>query len=137
VRKALLILASLTISTTIGFGATQADDLPKLVITQVMNQARISVQPDEAFTIELQVDSDDGLQWYLEGYDQKHIYYSGQVVQVPVDRKPGFFGSAHSVCFKMRAREAGESLIRFLYYRPWEGPELAEKEFQVAIVVMP
>jgi predicted secreted protein len=137
VRKALLILAIIAIGTTIGFGATLAEDLPKLVITQVMNQARISVQPDEAFTIELQVDSDDGLQWHLEDYNQKHICYCGQVVQVPVDRKPGFFGSEHSVSFKMRAREAGESRVRFLYYRSWEGPELAEKKFEVAIVVMP
>jgi predicted secreted protein len=141
VRKALLILAILIISTTVGFGATQAGDAsrdaPKLVITQAMNQARISVQPDEEFTIELQVDSDNGLQWYLEGYDHKSLDYCGQVVQVPVDREPGFFGSEHSVRFKLRAREAGESLVRFLYYRPWEGPALAEKEFEVAIVVTP
>ena len=125
------------LSTTIGFGATQANDLPKLVITQAMHQARISVQPDEEFTIELQVDSDNGLQWYLEGYDPRYLDYCGQIVQVPVDRAPSFFGSEHSVRFKLRAREAGESQIRFLYYRPWEGPELAEKEFEVAIVVVP
>jgi inhibitor of cysteine peptidase len=135
VNRALLFLTILLLCTTIGFGATLADDLPKLVITQVMHQARISVQPDEEFTIELQVDSDNGLQWYLEGYDEKYLDYCGQIVQVPVDREPGFFGSEHSVRFKLRAREAGESQVRFLYYRPWEGPELAEKEFEVAIVV--
>jgi predicted secreted protein len=135
VRKALLFLSILWLSTAIGFGATRADDLPKLVITQAMHQARISVKPDEAFTIELQVDSDNGLQWHLEGYDPKYIDYCGQVVQVPVDREPSFFGSEHAVRFEMRAREAGESRVRFLYYRSWEGPELAEKEFDVAIVV--
>jgi predicted secreted protein len=136
-RKALLILSILWLSTTTGFGAAQADDLPRLVITQAMHQARITVQPDEEFTIELQVDSDNGLQWYLEGYDQKHLEYCGQIIEVPVDRNPGFFGSQHAVRFKLRAREAGESQVRFLYYRPWEGPELAEKEFEVAIVVAP
>jgi predicted secreted protein len=137
VRKTLLILSFLAICTTIGFGATQADDLPKLVITQTMNQARISVQPDETFTIKLWVDSDNGLQWYLEGYDPKHLEYCGQVLQVPVDQDSGFFGTQHAVRFKLRAREAGESQVRFLYYRPWEGPALAEKEFEVAILVAP
>lgn len=121
----------------IGLGATQETDLRMLVITQTMHKARISVKPDESFTIELKVDSDNGLQWYLDGYDDDKLLYCGQVIQVPVDQDPSFFGGRHAVHFKLRARDKGESRIRFLYYRPWEGPELAEKEFEVGIIVTP
>ena len=122
---------------TVSRGATQATALRKLVITQAMHKARISVHPDEEFAIELRVDSDNGLQWHLDGYNDKRLDYCGQVVQVPVDQSPGFFGVRHAVRFKLRARTEGESQVRFLYYRPWEGPELAEKDFEVAIVVTP
>lgn len=137
-----LVVLSLTLIATglpgaDSLGAPQAADLRKLVITQAMHKARISVHPDEEFTIELRVDSDNGLQWYLDGYDDKRLTYCGQVVQVPVDQRPSFFGGRHAVRFKLRARTKGESQVRFLYYRPWEGPELAEKEFEVAIVVTP
>lgn len=121
----------------IGLGSTQETDLRMLVITQAMHKARISVKPDESFTIELKVDSDNGLQWYLDGYDDDKLLYCGQVVQVPVDQDPSFFGGRHAVRFKLRARDEGESQVRFLYYRPWEGPELAEKEFKVGIIVTP
>jgi predicted secreted protein len=122
---------------SVSLGATQAADLRQLVITQVMHKARISVHSGEEFTVELRVESDNGLQWYLDGYNRNRLVYCGQVVQVPVDQDPSFFGGQHAVRFKLRARSEGESRVRFLYYRPWEGPALAEKEFEVAIVITP
>lgn len=132
-----LILMGTGLPGTISLGATQATDLRQLVITQAMHKARISINPGEEFTIELRVESDNGLQWYLDEYNRNRLVYCGQVVQVPVDQDPSFFGGHHAVRFKLRALREGESQIRFLYYRPWEGPELAEKEFEVAIVVAP
>ncbi len=136
-KKTVLVLILVCLTGVLSFGATQATDLRQLVITQTMHQARISVEPNETFTIELEVNSDNGLQWYLDSYNDKSLTYCGQVIEVPVDQDPSFFGGHHAVRFKLRARNKGESLIRFLYYRPWEGPELAEKEFEVAIVVTP
>jgi predicted secreted protein len=127
----------LWLSTSIGYGAPPADNLRRLIITQTMHKARISVQSGEEFSIELLVESNNGLQWFLYGYNPNRLDYCGQIIQVPVDQEPSFFGDRHAVRFKLRARSKGESQVRFLYYRPWEGPELAEKEFEVAIVVKP
>ena len=137
VRRTLLIVSLLWLGTTIGTGPVDANSLRQLVITQAMHKARISVHPEEEFAIELRVDSDNGLQWYLDGYNANSLVYCGQVVQVPVERDPGFFGAQHAVRFNLRARDEGESRVRFLYYRPWEGPELAEAEFEVGIVIAP
>jgi predicted secreted protein len=143
VRKAILIISLLLLGTATGFAAFQAENLRKLIITHNMDKARISVYPGEEFAIELRVESDNGLQWYLDGYNHKLLEYRGQVVQVPVEavetveQDPSFFGDRHAVRFNLRALSEGESQVRFLYYRPWEGPELAEKKFEVAIVVTP
>jgi predicted secreted protein len=137
VSRAILIISLLWLSTTIGIAAPQVDDLGRLIITQVKHKARIQVQSGEEFSIELRVENDNGFQWYLDGYNPSRLDYCGQIVQVPVNQDPSFFDGRHAVRFKLRARSEGESQVRFLYYRPWEGPELAEKEFEVAIVVKP
>lgn len=104
---------------------------PLTVITQADNGKEVTVSEGEVFEVRLERSGGTGYSWEMADPDGTHLKVlasgdtllkDGRIVGGPVLTK-----------WQIKAVKAGNTQLKILLYRPWEGPEKAAEKFQVNI----
>ena len=111
--------------------ASTAGAEPGTVITQADNGKEITVSESEVFEIRLEQAGGTGYSWEIVDPDKTHLQVLA-TTHTPLKKGP-ILGGPLLTTWQVKAVKAGNTQIRILLYRPWEGPEKAAERFQVSI----
>jgi predicted secreted protein len=106
---------------------------PGKVITQADNGKEITVSEGEVFEVRLERAGGTGYSWEMVDPDKTHLQVLA-TTQTPLKKGP-ILGGPLLTTWQVKAVKAGNSEIKILLYRPWEGPEKAAESFQVNIQI--
>ena len=91
----------------------------------------ISVGIGEAFKVELDIQGGTGYDWYVDEPDVNHLQL---IDTATVDVSPkGIVGGPVKGVWTFKAVAPGDTSLRMLYYRIWEGKDKAARSFSVKI----
>jgi len=102
-----------------------------VIVTRDYNGKEITLAEGAIFEVRLQQHSGTGFLWQIVDLDENHLKVlqssdtpltHGRVVGGPLLRT-----------WKIQAVKAGQTNLRILLYRSWEGPEKAAESFQVKV----
>jgi predicted secreted protein len=102
-----------------------------VVITKEDNGKTITVPEGATFEVRLQQHGGTGYLWQIVDPDETHLKVL-ESYKTPL-REPPIVGGPLLITWKIRALKAGQTNLRILLYRPWEGVEKAADSFQVRI----
>jgi inhibitor of cysteine peptidase len=94
------------------------------VLTEYDHQQIIALQPKEILTVKLPSNPSTGYLWFMESSDPQ-----SETLQLSQDWK---FTPRHKsqlqpigdTTWRFTAKQAGEVTLRFIYRKPWQGPEI-------------
>lgn len=114
------------------FNSFLDDALCMKVITDEDNGKEIVVNLSETFQLELKSMGSAGYKWFLRDFDK------GYVELLSEETKPlntAKVGSPITYIWRFKAIKEGVTTLELDYYRPWEGLDKKEKEFNIRIVI--
>ena len=114
--------------------ALAAGQKPKgLVLTKNDDGKDIVVPEGAIFEVRLEQHGGTGYLWQIVGLDEAHLKVL-ESTETPV--KGGkIVGGPLLRTWEIQAVNAGQTDLKILLYRPWEGPEKAAESFQVKILI--
>jgi predicted secreted protein len=106
------------------------------VLTMEDNGKEIELSPGETIKVELEFSGGTGYLWYVDGLDESRLKLTGEEVkdispQNP-DKGPLMGGPSLSIR-TFKAVAPGDTTLRLLEYRTWEGKEKAINRFEVKV----
>ena len=111
--------------------ASMAGAEPGTVITQADNGKEITVSEGEVFEVRLERSGGTGYSWEIVDPDETHLKV---LTSTDTPLKDGrIVGGPLLTKWQIKAVKAGNTQLKILLYRPWEGPEKAAEKFQVNI----
>jgi predicted secreted protein len=90
------------------------------------------VEKGKPFTIELSANPSTGYTWAFDGLNGEYFRLAGSDYEPSSPRLAGSGGTSR---WQLTALRAGVAQIRLLYYRPWEGPGTAVKEYSLTLMI--
>jgi predicted secreted protein len=106
---------------------------PGTVITQADNGKEITVSEGEVFEVRLERSGGTGYSWEMADPDETHLKV---LASGDTPLKDGrIVGGPVLTTWQIKAVKAGNTQLKILLYRPWEGPEKAAEKFQVNIQI--
>lgn len=90
------------------------------------------VTKDKVFEVLLPANPTTGFKWEFKDLNQDCFQVLSSGFMPP---KQGIVGAGGISWWEVRPLKSGMESIRLLYYRPWEGKEKAEEEYQVTLLV--
>jgi len=114
--------------------ASAAGPKPKAtVITQNDNGKEIAVPEGAIVEVRLEQSGGTGYLWQIVGLDETHLKVL-ESASAPL-KGERIVGGPLLKTWKIQALKAGQTDLKILLYRPWEGPEKAVATFQVKIII--
>lgn len=101
------------------------------------NDTTIKLKVNEVLQIELPGNAGTGFEWRFKKLDDKLFVLLGSHKKIFEKDDPNYVGNAYLKSWSVKAIKAGSSDVRLLYYRAWEGEEMAEKSLSVKVVIDP
>ncbi|QLI81132.1 protease inhibitor I42 family protein [Chitinibacter fontanus] len=94
------------------------------VLTQLEHQKTVVLKPKESLTVKLPTNPSTGYLWFLESSDTQAdtLQLTQDWKFIPRDknqRQP-----IGDTTWRFTAKQAGEVTLRFIYRKPWQGPEI-------------
>lgn len=109
---------------------------PVIVVDKQFHQREIKVREGGLFVVQLEQLGSAGYEWAVSELDEA----SFEIVQVDTLEKPqpgDVTGAPVTRQWRIRVKKEGNSTIRFLHRRPWEGPEAASDRFELKVRILP
>lgn len=97
----------------------------------------ITLRVNEVFQIELPGNAGTGFEWRFDHLEDAFFVLVGSEKKIFKEDDPNYVGNAYLQTWSLKALKAGGSDIRLIYYRPWEGEEMAEKRFGIEVIIEP
>ena len=113
--------------------ASVAGAEPKTVITQADNGKEIAVSEGEVFEVRLERSGGTGYSWEIVDPDETHLKVLSST-DTPL-KQGRIVGGPLLTEWQVKALKAGNTKLKILLYRPWEGIEKAAERFQVNIQI--
>ncbi len=111
------------------FSSSRAADEVRL--TKGDNGNEITIKAGDVLQIELDRSGGTGYEWHLDKSYKKYFEFMGQDTETRQNR--GLVGTPVLTKWKLRAIERGETEIRLLLYREWEGKAKATETFKIKV----
>ncbi|SPF42018.1 exported hypothetical protein [Syntrophobacter sp. SbD1] len=127
----LMMITLLSFTALASAGSPQA---VAAVITKEDNGKEITVPEGEIFEVRLEQSGGTGFLWQIAGLDQTHLKVL-ESSQLPLKQRGEIVGGPLMTTWKIKALKAGQTNLKILLYRSWEGPEKAADNFQVKIQI--
>ncbi len=112
----------------VGWGGSEASIIS---VTKNDSGGDVTVPMNGVFTIELKQTAGTGYVWAFDELDREHFEILTE--ETKPNAEPGRVGGPAIKVWVLRAKKIGTSLIRMLYFRPWEGKEKAEEAFELRV----
>ena len=112
--------------------ASAGAEQPKTVATKADNGKEITVSEGEIFEVRLESHGGTGYLWQIVDPDETHLKVLSSA-DIPL--KQGVLGGPLLKKWQVKALKAGNTELKILLYRPWEGIEKAAERFQVNIQI--
>jgi len=106
-----------------------------VTVNKDFNGREIKVRTGATIQVELKMAGAAGYMWEIQNLDKKHF----EIISVKIDdKKPDgdLVGAPVLKTWLIRATNAGNSKLKFLHYRPWEGEEKAIDEFVLSVRIL-
>ncbi|HAH05915.1 MAG TPA: hypothetical protein DCM05_05185 [Elusimicrobia bacterium] len=105
----------------------------KTVFTREATSRSHEVSLGETFRIELPANATTGYEWKFKELDGNLL----RVDSSGYDRSsnPKLAGAGGTAWWELRALQTGKTVLRLLYYRPWEGEAKSGDEFNLSLSV--
>jgi predicted secreted protein len=106
------------------------------VLTMEDNGKDIKLCPGETIKVELKFSGGTGYLWYVDGLDESHLKLTGEEVKdiAPQNPENGPLMGGPSLSIRtFKAVAPGDTTLRLLEYRTWEGKERAVNKFEVKV----
>jgi predicted secreted protein len=129
----LFILIVLLLSTGLTSAEDQQAGQPGIV-TIKDNGKQITMGEGTVLEVRLEQVGGTGYLWQIADLDGEHLKVL-QSSEIPPDRKGQMVGGPLLKTWEIEAVKAGQTNLKILLYRPWEGPEKAAKSFQLRIQI--
>ena len=97
----------------------------------------VGVELDRRVRIRLEGNPTTGYSWFLMPIEGAAVKAVGEVVYKPNAHKPGMVGVGGTFELMLRAVQAGQSVVRLEYKRPWEKDTPPIRKFGVTLAVRP
>lgn len=114
------------------FNSFLDDALCMKVITDEDNGKEIVVNLSETFQLELKSMGSAGYKWFLRDFDKGYVELLSEETK-PLNTVK--VGSPIIYIWRFKAIKEGVTTLELDYYRPWEGLDKKEKEFNIRIVI--
>jgi predicted secreted protein len=108
-----------------------------------MNQQKVSIDQHnttielnegEILQIELPGNVKKGFEWRLHELDETILDLTDEYNQMLEEENPVFAEDPNLEHWAFKTVQTGSSKVRILYYRPWEGKGMVEKNFYIKTV---
>ena len=109
---------------------------PVIIVDKQLHQREIKVRKGGLFVVQLEQLGAAGYEWAVSEIDENFF----EIVQVDTLEKPqagDITGAPVTRQWRIRANKEGIPTIRFLHYKPWEGPEEASDRFELKVRILP
>ncbi len=103
-------------------------------LTKVDNGKEITIQIGNVLQIELERFGGTGYDWYLDQSYKKYFELVKENTETRQSR--GLVGTPVMKKWKLRAIQRGETDVRLLLYREWEGKDKAVETFKVRVKIL-
>ena len=103
---------------------------PQTVVTKADNGKEITVIAGEVFEVRLERSGGTGYSWEIADPDETHLKVLSST-DTPL--KDGLLGGPMLKKWRIKAVKTGNTELKILLYRSWEGIEKAADRFQVTI----
>ncbi len=106
---------------------------PKManVLTIDNNGGEACLAPGETVKVELKITGGTGYDWHVEGLDETHLKFIGKKTRAV---SPGnIAGGPVLGIWSFKAAAPGDTLLKMLYYRIWEGSKHPAGRFEVKL----
>ncbi len=118
-----------------GYSAPEAKG-PKMakVLTMDNNGGEASLVHGEMLQVELEITGGTGYDWHVEGLDETHLKFIGKKTRAVT---PGnIAGGPVLGVWSFKAAAPGDTVLKMLYYRIWEGSKHPAGRFEVKLHIM-
>ena len=112
-----------------------------MYLTKKDNGGKFKITTGGIIRLELQETGSTGYAWYFDGLDMDYFeaLKDKSVTLTPDEKtgKPGkmMAGAPMIATWMLMARKKGQSELKLLYYRIWEGPKTAVDSFSVQVEI--
>jgi predicted secreted protein len=102
------------------------------IITKEDNGKEVTIPQGDIFEVRLQQHGGTGYLWQIVDPDETHLKVL-ESTETPL--KEGIMGGPLLKSWKIKAVKAGQTNLKILLYRPWEGTGKAAESFAVKIQI--
>lgn len=95
------------------------------------NNREIQINVGEAISVKLKIQGGTGYNWYIDRLDETHLKLVG--TETKEISPKNIIGGPVLGILSFKAIAPGDTILRLLYYRVWEGKEHAIKKFEVKL----
>lgn len=132
-RAAVGVLAAALL---LAFGAVPSLGEETVIVNQAFHGREIKVRAGSNVQVELEQGGATGYLWEVEKLDGRHFEVLSVRSEGASADHPGLTGAPVRKIWLLRATAAGRAELRFLYYRPWEGPDTAEDSLVLTVRIL-
>jgi predicted secreted protein len=101
------------------------------------NDTTVKLRINDVLQIELPGNAGTGFKWHFNKLDETFFMLLGSHKKMFKKDNPRHVGNAYIESLSFKALKVGSNDIRLLYYRPWEGEEMAEKSLHIKVSIEP
>ncbi len=127
----ILVVIAIVVLSLAALASTGHSGAEAVVITKVDDGKEITVPEGSIFEVRLEQSSGTGYSWEIVDPDQTHLQVL-EATDTALSHLPKVGGPLRKT-WQIKAVKAGQTELRILLYRPWEGIEKAAEKFQVKI----
>jgi predicted secreted protein len=122
----MILFSSLTV-----FASQNGSQHMAQVLTKDNNGNEITLSPADIFEVRLKQPGATGYLWQVVDLDQAHLLVL-ETKETPL-KEGRIVGAPLLKIWKIKALKAGQTDLKILLYRPWEGTARAAESFEVRI----
>ncbi|QLG89465.1 protease inhibitor I42 family protein [Chitinibacter bivalviorum] len=98
------------------------------VLTPLQHQQTIVIKPKEAVMVKLPASPNTGYLWFFEKPNSEAMKLVQDWKFTPWNKNQ--LNSPGDSTWRFRAQQEGEVTLKFVYRKPWEGPEIEPLDFR-------
>lgn len=102
--------------------------LAERILTPLQHQQTIVIKPKEVLLVKLPASPSTGYLWFFEKPNSEAIKIVQDWKFTPWNKKQ--LNSAGDTTWRFTAQQEGEVTLKFVYRKPWEGPEIEPLDFR-------
>jgi predicted secreted protein len=132
----LLGFLALSLSLPVIYGAACLYASETVIVNKAFNKKEIKVRAGGSIRVELEEPGATGYTWKLQKLDADYF-------ETPKEETKGtppqdsFTGAPVLRTWLIRTKKAGQSDLKFIYYRPWEDEKTASDTFLLRVRIVP